>query len=352
MFYMENVHKILERQLKKYIGDDEIPEKFKPFLEAVNSAYFEFEKDRTLLERSLNISEREYNDNIKKIENLQGQIIHQEKMAGIGQLSAGIAHEINNPLGFVKSNIYTLSNYKDKIKGLLGLYLKLEKILEESNKEYYEENFCEIIEYKKKSKIKFIFDDIDDIISESKEGLDRIENIVKSLLGFARGANSNEFSEYDINMNIKSTITIAYNEIKYNAKVEENLEEVPAIKAIGGEINQVILNMLVNASHAIKEKGIQGVIKIHTYYKDNFLKCEISDNGNGIKEEDLKNIFNPFFTTKPVGKGTGLGLSISHDIIVNKHLGTIEVQSKVGEGTTFIISLPLNNKQGDENSNY
>lgn len=349
---MENIHKILERQLKKYIGEDEIPEKFRPFLESVNSAYFEFEKDRALLERSLDISEREYNDNIKKIENLQGQIIHQEKMAGIGQLSAGIAHEINNPLGFVKSNIHTLNNYKDKIKGLLELYFKVEKMLEESNKEYYEENFHEIIEYKKKSKIKFVFEDIDDIISESKEGVDRIENIVRSLLGFARGANSTEFSEYDINSNIKSTITIAYNEIKYNAKIEENLEEVPLIKAIGGEINQVILNMLVNASHAIKEKGIQGVIKIHTYYKDNFLKCEISDNGNGIKEGDLKNIFNPFFTTKPVGKGTGLGLSISHDIIVNKHLGTIEVQSKVGEGTTFIISLPLNDEQGDENSNY
>ena len=170
---------------------------------------------------------------------------------------------------------------------------------------------------------------MDDIISESKDGINRIENIVKSLLGFARKASSSEFNEYDINSNIKSTITIAYNEIKYYANVEENLEEVPTIKALEGEINQVLLNMLVNAAHAIKSKGIQGTIKIHTYCENDYVKCEISDNGAGISEENINNIFNPFFTTKPVGMGTGLGLSISHDIIVNKHSGSIEVNSKL-----------------------
>jgi len=338
---VEDFHKLLKRQLSKYIGEEEIPEKFKSFLDAVNSAYIEFEKDRILMERSLDISSREYNENLKKIEKLKTQVISQEKMAGIGQLSAGIAHEINNPLGFVKSNMSTLEKYKDKFKKLLELSYILEEHIKIHHKDLYETTFSEVIEYKNKNKIKFIFEDMDDIIEESKDGINRMENIVKSLLGFARKASSSEFNEYDINSNIKSTVTIAYNEIKYYAKVEENLEEVPTIKALEGEINQVLLNMLVNASHAIKLKGIQGTIKIHTYIENNYVKCEISDNGIGISEDDMSNIFNPFFTTKPVGMGTGLGLSISHDIIVNKHSGYIEVNSSLGEGTTFIISLPI-----------
>lgn len=339
---MDEYHKLLKRQLVKYIGEEEIPEKFKPFLEAVNSAYNEFEKDKVLLERSLSISSREYQDNLEKIEKLQSQIITQEKMAGIGQLSAGIAHEINNPLGFVKSNISTLSGYKDKIKQLSRLYFNIEEVLKLSNQELYKEKIEEIEEYKRKNKIKFVFEDIDDIVLESQDGIKRIENIVKSLLGFARKASSSEYNEYDINSNIKSTITIAYNEIKYYAMIEENLEEVPKIKALEGEINQVILNILVNAAHAIKAKGIQGLIKIHTYCDGAYVKCEISDNGIGISQNNISNIFNPFFTTKPVGIGTGLGLSISHDIIVNKHSGAIEVKSIEGKGTTFIISLPIN----------
>lgn len=146
---MDKINKILQRQLNKYIKEDEISEEFKSFIESVNSAYNEFEKDRLLLERSLEISEKEYNDNLLKIEKLQGQIIHQEKMAGMGQLSAGIAHEINNPLGFVKSNVYTLSKYKDKIKGLLDLYFKVENFLEIEDKENYDTKFSEVSEYKK-----------------------------------------------------------------------------------------------------------------------------------------------------------------------------------------------------------
>ena len=348
---MEDFHNLLKRQLSKYIGEDEIPEKYKPFLNAVNSAYIEFEKDKILMERRIDISSKEHNENLNKIEKLQAQIMYHEKMAGIGQLSAGIAHEINNPLGFVKSNIYTLKSYKDKLKKLLELYFKIESYLENSDKDSYKTNFSEIIEYKNRNKIKFIFEDIDDIISESKDGINRMELIVKSLLCFARKASSSEFNEYDINSNIKSTITIAYNEIKYYANVEENLEEVPTIKALEGEINQVLLNMLVNAAHAIKLKGIQGTIKIHTYCEDNYVKCEISDNGTGISKENISNIFNPFFTTKPVGVGTGLGLSISHDIIVNKHSGAIDVNSCLGEGTTFIISLPIEIPEPNDNSN-
>jgi Signal transduction histidine kinase regulating C4-dicarboxylate transport system len=348
---MRDYHKLLKRQLSKYIGEEKIPEEYKAFLEAVNSAYIEFDKDRILLERSIEISSREYNENLEKIEKLQAQIVHQEKMAGIGQLSAGIAHEINNPLGFVKSNMYMLEKYKDKLKNLLELYKNIEGNIKITHKDLYDSNFFEIVEYRNRNKIDFLFEDMDDIISESEDGIARIENIVKSLLGFARKASSLEYTQYDINDNIKSTITIAYNEIKYYAVIEENFEVVPTIKAINGEINQVLLNILVNAAHAIKSKGIQGIIKIHTYCENNYVKCEISDNGVGIAEENINSIFNPFFTTKPVGMGTGLGLSISHDIIVNKHSGTIDVSSRLGEGTTFTISLPIGAKEDDDNVN-
>lgn len=182
-------------------------------------------------------------------------------MAGIGQLSAGIAHEINNPLGFVKSNMYMLEKYKDKLKNLLELYKNIEGNIKITHKDLYDSNFFEIVEYRNRNKIDFLFEDMDDIISESEDGIARIENIVKSLLGFARKASSLEYTQYDINDNIKSTITIAYNEIKYYAVIEENLEVVPTIKAINGEINQVLLNILVNAAHAIKSKGIRGIIK-------------------------------------------------------------------------------------------
>ena len=339
---MDDFHKLLKRQLVKYIGEEEIPENFKSFIDAVNSAYIEFEKNKILMERSLEISSREYNENLQKIEKLKIQVISQEKMAGIGQLSAGIAHEINNPLGFVKSNMYTLEKYKEKIKNLLELTFEVEEYIKNNHKDLYEANFAEIVEYKNKNKINLIIDDMDGLVSESKDGINRMETIIKSLLGFARKASSSEFNEYDINSNIKSTITIAHNEIKYYANIEENLEEVPIIKALEGEINQVLLNMLVNASHAIRLKGIQGTIKIHTYVDNNYVKCEITDNGVGISDKNIDNIFNPFFTTKPVGVGTGLGLSISYDIIVNKHSGNIEVNSNLGEGTTFIISLPIN----------
>lgn len=349
---MDDYHKLLKRQLSKYIGEDEIPEKYKALLDAVNSAYIEFDKDRALMERSIEVSSREYNENLEKIEKLQTQMVQQENLAKIGQLSAGIAHEINNPLGFVKSNLYILENYKNKLKNLLEMLDITQENIKNSNEDLYETIFKDIIEYEKKNKVPIVFHDLDDIISDCKDGIKRIENIVRSLLGFSRKATSSEYTMYDINQNLKSTITIAYNEIKYHAHIEEKFEEVPTIKAIEGEINQVLLNMLVNAAHAIKLKGIQGKIKVHTYCQDNYIKCEISDNGVGISKENMNNIFNPFFTTKPVGMGTGLGLSISHNIIVNKHAGNIEVNSIAGEGTTFIISLPINNSKHNNDSNH
>lgn len=147
--------------------------------------------------------------------------------------------------------------------------------------------------------------------------------------------------DFDINKGIADTLTIAQNEIKYVATVTCNLGEVPTVKAKSGEVCQVLLNIIINAVQAIKEKGINGEILIKTYFDEDYINCEISDNGGGIPAEYINKIFEPFFTTKPVGSGTGLGLSISHDIIVNKHNGKLSVISDLGKGTTFTVSLPI-----------
>jgi two-component system, NtrC family, sensor kinase len=279
-------------------------------------------------------------ESIEISKKIESQMILNEKMAGIGLLSAGIAHEINNPLGFVSSNMGTLRKYSKKMHEMYFLYRDLIKKSELAIKEEFIEEYQKVDEYILKNKIEYIYGDLPEIIDEIGNGLERIEKIVKSLLGFSRDSTNEKVSEFDLNKSIRDTIVIANNEIKYYAKVELVLGEIPVINACSGEINQVILNLIVNAAHAIKEKGIIGEIKICTYYDKEYVHCEISDNGAGIKKEHAERIFEPFFTTKQIGVGTGLGLSITHDIIVNKHNGKIDVHSTVGEGTTFIIDLP------------
>ncbi|MDK2807568.1 MAG: two-component system, NtrC family, sensor kinase [Clostridiales bacterium] len=200
-----------------------------------------------------------------------------------------------------------------------------------------------ILKYAKEKKIEFILEDIPEIMSETQEGVQRIERIVKSLLGFSRTSQSQEWMEYDLNKGVQDTLTIANNEIKYYAKAVTRLGKVDLIRANAGEINQVILNLLVNASYAIKSKNEpldQNCIKISTTSDTKYAYLEIEDTGSGIPDSIKERIFEPFFTTKPVGTGTGLGLSIAHDIIVNKHKGQLQVESKRGIGTKFIIMLP------------
>lgn len=276
-----------------------------------------------------------------KTKKLQSQLLHNEKMAGIGQLSAGIAHEINNPLGYVQSNMETLKNYLKKMEQLYELIKPLTYELKPITLEECQENVKKIHQFVTSSKLDFIFSDLEEITNETASGLQRIEKIVKSLLGFSRKGVDNEFSEYDLNKGIRDTLNIANNEVKYYAEVKEDLARLPLVSAMYGEINQVLLNLIVNAAHAIKSKKIQGQILIRTYIEGDCVVCEIRDNGIGIPQDHLNRIFEPFFTTKPVGTGTGLGLSIAYDIIVNKHHGKIEVSSEVGLGTSFAIRLPI-----------
>ena len=341
---MEKLHRLLKRQVENHLKDLEITNELQTFILAVNEAYLSQDKDRTLLERSIDISSREYNENMGKIRMLQSQLVQQEKMAGIGQLSAGIAHEINNPLGYAQSNLDTLKKYLDKIKLFLETLKNLENALPTENNQVAQELIANIRTARKSNKIEAIYDDIEDIIGESVSGLNRIEKIVKSLLGFSRTSISSELEDYDLNKGLKDTLAIANNEIKYFATVTESLGILPYIRANGGSINQVLLNLILNAIHAIKESPHEGVLTLKTFEQNEAVYCEITDNGCGIPKTNLEHIFTPFFTTKPVGMGTGLGLSIAYDIVVNKHGGQIEVASELGKGTTFTLILPLQNK--------
>lgn len=255
----------------------------------------------------------------------------QEKLASIGQLAAGVAHEINNPMGFISSNLSTLGKYLDKLNSFETALVEL--VESRSDPGAIEE----IMALRKKMKIDFILEDISGLLQESREGADRVRRIVQDLKSFSH-VDETECKATSVNDCINSTLNIARNEIKYVADVELELDDdLPFLKCFPQQLNQVFMNILVNAAHAMEKRG---VIRIRTFREADEIIVTISDTGKGIAPEHLNRIFEPFFTTKEVGKGTGLGLSISYDII-KKHGGAISVESSLGHGSTFTIRLPL-----------
>ena len=258
-------------------------------------------------------------------------LLHLDKMVSIGQLAAGVAHEINNPMGYVISNLASLNKYVDKLTTYLDANEHHFAGSESGTWEY-------ITQERKKYKIDRIRQDLPELIAESREGAERVRLIVQDLKSFSRlNSSTGEFS--DINKGLESTLTIAWNELKYKATVNREYGQLPLVWCNLGQLNQVFLNILVNAVHAIEG---QGEIRIATRAAAESVKIAISDSGGGIAPENVKRIFDPFFTTKEVGKGTGLGLSIAYDIVVNKHGGGIDVTSQIGTGTMFTITLPVN----------
>lgn len=277
---------------------------------------------------------------LKRLEDTQAQMVQSEKMASIGQLAAGVAHEINNPTGFVSSNLKTLSDYQKDIVQLIKKYqgLVANFTLDTDNSgapaEYLEE-VSSIKTFENDIDIDFLIEDIDDLIGDCQEGTNRIKKIVLDLKDFAHPG-EDVLQSMDINNGLESTLNVVNNELKYKATVHRDFGEIPTVKAYPQQLNQVFMNILVNAAQAIEKKGD---IHITTRLKDDWVEIQISDNGCGIDPQNLSKIFDPFFTTKDVGKGTGLGMNIAYNI-VKKHDGTIEVASEVGRGTTFTIRVP------------
>ena len=270
----------------------------------------------------------------------QAKLLQQDKMASIGQLAAGVAHEINNPMGFIISNLGSLGRYVEKLSAYLDSNEKLFAGCNAATMELLQKE-------RKQNKIDHICKDLPDLIAESLEGAERVRRIVQDLKSFSR-VDGAEFSHADINEGLECTISIAWNELKYKATVTREYGRLPKVCCNLGQINQVFLNLLVNAAHAIKDHG---EIRIATWEETGSVRIAISDTGCGIPPENLKRIFDPFFTTKEVGKGTGLGLAITYDIVTNKHGGTIGVTSEVGKGSTFTITLPVKREAVPECAN-
>lgn len=279
----------------------------------------------------------------EELKNAQAQLVQSEKLASIGHLAAGVAHEINNPIGFVSSNIHTLEEYVNNYLKVLHKFKDLEESVKVRDQERSNNIVTEIIKLEEKINIDFMKKDMPVLLDESKKGLERVKKIILDLRTFAR-EDQDEMEYYKLEEVIDSILSIVHNEIKYKVTLKKEYADLPLVKCNTQKLGQVFINLLINAAHAIEDKG---AITIKTFRKEKRVCVAISDTGSGIEKDKITKIFDPFFTTKPVGEGTGMGLSISYEI-VRKHGGDIQVESEPGKGSTFTVMLPLT-EQGEKN---
>ena len=292
------------------------------------------ELDAKVIERT-----RELVQSNASLKQAQEQLVKSEKLAAIGQLAAGIAHEINNPVGFVLSNLNSLQRYMNTL-------LDYARHLDQLIGRHAPSLDGQLLALAQAADIEFLAEDGPALVAESQEGLTRVRDIVVDLRDFSRVDSAHQWDQVDIHRCIESTLNIVHNEIKYQADLVREYSELPPVTCIPSQINQVVLNLVVNAAQSYAGKATQGgergTIAVRTgadpTHPDS-IWFEVADAGSGIAPENLKRIFDPFFTTKPVGKGTGLGLSLTYGI-VRSHGGRIDVSSTVGAGTTFRVTLP------------
>lgn len=269
---------------------------------------------------------------------IEQELRQAQKLEALGTLASGIAHEINTPIQFVSNNI---SFMEDSFNDLQDMVISVRKMLgakeQDSSLESDFNDILEDVDYE------FLAEEIPSCLKQSTEGMQRIGKIVSAIKDFSHPG-TEEKSAVDINKAIETTATVSHNQWKYVADLEFDLDaKIPAVMAHSGDINQVFLNLIVNSAHAIEEcgKDDKGKIVISTCQQGDMVEVRMADNGTGIDPDNLAQIYDPFFTTKEVGKGTGQGLSITQNIISLKHKGTVDVESTVGQGTTFIIRLPI-----------
>ncbi|MBI1907583.1 MAG: hemerythrin domain-containing protein [Rhodocyclales bacterium] len=278
---------------------------------------------------------------LRAIEQARMQLIEKEKMASIGQLAAGIAHEINNPIGFVSANLGTLREYVSDVMTLLDAYVAMEPLIASDP-----QALDAIRQLSEDADIGFVREDVHKLLDESSNGLLRVKQIVQNLRNFSH-AGAVEWQLANLHDELDSTLTVAASELRGKAEVRREYGDLPLLHCHPGQLNQVFLNLLINAAQAMESPG---VITIRTGCDrredgSGWGWVEIEDDGCGIAAEDLGRIFEPFFTTKPVGVGTGLGLSLSWGI-VQQHGGTMEAHSVLGRGSRFRVLLPLANERG------
>lgn len=273
----------------------------------------------------------------ERLAGAQKQLLQSEKMASIGQLAAGVAHEINNPIGYVHSNLGTL---QECIGALFALIECHESVLESDDPAAGRD---EVRDKRERLDIDFIVGDLPKLLAESREGIERVTKIVQDLKDFSRSGVDQPMRPSDLHKGLESTLNIVWNDLKYKVRLDRHYGELPLVECHASEINQVLMSLLINAGQAIEHRGS---IVITTGAEGGEAWISITDTGCGIAPESLPRIFEPFYTTKPIGRGTGLGLSIAYGI-VTKHHGRIEVDSEPGKGSTFRVVLPLTQPQAD-----
>ncbi len=273
---------------------------------------------------------------------LEAQVRHSQKLESVGQLAAGIAHEINTPIQYVGHSIHFLQEAFCDMGLVLSEYRKLRECV--GDLEIVSESIGLIEEAEEEADMELLEKEVPGAIARAVDGVDRVANIVGAMKRFAHPGAA-EFAPADLNDAVRTTLIVANNEIRYVANVNQQLGSIPLVECALGDINQVILNLVVNAAHAIAEKvegsKEKGTITVRTRHRNDRVVIEVSDTGNGIPKDVAESIFDPFFTTKEVGKGTGQGLAIAHTIISDKHGGSLMFRSTVGQGTTFFIELPI-----------
>ncbi|MFJ2486047.1 ATP-binding protein [Pseudomonas sp. NPDC087639] len=262
---------------------------------------------------------------------LESQLVQSEKLASLGQLAAGVAHEINNPIGFISSNLGTLDGYFKQLLTVLDACQTLDNAADS-------EAVTRLAQLRTEVELDFMLEDIPVLIRESKEGIGRVGQIVKDLKDFSRVDSNQQWQWANLQQGIESTLNIVASELKYKADVIKEYQALPDIECLPSQINQVIMNLIVNATQAMGPE--RGTITLRTGQAQDTAWVEVADTGSGIAPDTLQKIFDPFFTTKPVGEGTGLGLSLSYGI-VKKHGGNISVRSELDVGTTFRVELPM-----------
>lgn len=266
-----------------------------------------------------------------KLSMAQSQLLQSEKMAAIGQLAAGVAHEINNPVGFISSNLQTLQDYATRLLKLTAFY---EKVISKTGNDTF---LALQRDTQQRLQFDFVRQDLPELLSESIDGIERVSEIVKNLKAFSHVDNA-QWQYANLVEGLENTLKIAANQLKYKVEIHRDFAtDLPEVYCQPNQINQVFLNLLVNAAQAMAHKGH---LYLRAWQQDQSVCVEVRDTGPGIAPEHMSRLFEPFFTTKPVGSGTGLGLSLSYSI-VKKHRGEIEVRSTPGEGASFTIMLPV-----------
>jgi two-component system NtrC family sensor kinase len=271
-------------------------------------------------------------ESLAQVQRTQTQLVHAEKMVAVGQLAAGVAHEINNPIGFISSNLGTLNKYAERLFKLIDAYQLVDDALPAEHPAR-----IAMAQAREQAELDYLRHDIPELLHESSAGLARVKRIVSDLKDFSQVEES-DWQDADLNKVLGNTLNLIWNELNSKAEVIRDFGPLPPVHCIPAQLNQVFMNLLLNAAQAIESSGI---ITLRTRLAGHAVRISIADNGPGIPEAIQKRIFDPFFTTKAIGQGSGLGLSVAWDII-KTHAGRIEVESAPGSGTTFIMTLPIN----------